>query len=124
MSEHIKRCSDEEEFYFKEGCHIIEVSNSAYDSEVSIARARVEIGKTTRWHWLDDTFERYVILEGWGLVEVGADNATEVGPGDVVLIPPQTKQRIHNRGECDLVFLAICTPRFSHRNYHQLESRS
>ncbi len=124
MSEHIRRCRAEDEFYFKEGCHIIEVSNSSHDSEVSIARARVEVGKTTRWHWLNDTFERYVILKGRGLVEIGADNASEVFPGDVVLIPPQTKQRIHNIGEDDLEFLAICTPRFSHRNYHNLDPRA
>lgn len=121
MSEHIKPCQAEEEFYFKEGCHIIEISNTADDPEVSIARARVERGKTTRWHWLNDTFERYVILEGQGIVEVGAEQPTRVTVGDVVLIPPQTKQRISNIGEEDLKFLAICTPRFNHINYHNLE---
>jgi len=121
MSEHIKKCRSEEEFYFKEGCFIIEVSNTADDPDISIARARVEKGKTTRWHWLSNTFERYVILSGKGIVEVGANDPTEVSEGDVVLIPPQTRQRITNSGETDLIFLAICTPRFSHLNYHNLD---
>ena len=120
MSEYIKQCKEEEEFYFKEGCYIIEISNSAADPYVSIAKARVEIGQQTRWHWLDDTFERYVILKGRGIVEVGPTNPTEVAPGDVVLIPPQAKQRIRNIGDEDLEFMAICTPRFNHNNYHNL----
>lgn len=120
MSDFIKPCRPEEEFYFKEGCFIIEVSNSPDDPDVSIAHARVEQGNSTKWHWLDDTFERYVVLEGQGLVEVGAEEATEVKEGDVVLIPPQTRQRITNIGDGDLRFLAICTPKFSHTNYHNL----
>ena len=123
MSEHIKRCKQEEEFYFKEGCHIIEVSNTADDPDVSIAHARVEKGQTTRWHWLSDTFERYVIMEGRGLVEVGPDDPVEVTTGDVVLIPPQTRQRITNTGDSDLKFMAICSPRFSHLNYHNLDEK-
>lgn len=120
VSEHIKKFIPEDEFYFKEGCFIVETSNSVDDGEVSIAQARVEPGQQTRWHWLNGTYERYVILEGKGLVEVGAEEPTEVNPGDVVIIPPQTKQRIKNIGEGDLKFLAICTPRFSHRNYYNI----
>ena len=55
MSEHIKKYRPEEEFYFKEGLFIVETSNSADDGEVSIAQARVEHGKQTRWHWLNGT---------------------------------------------------------------------
>ena len=120
MSEHIKKLNPEDEFYFKEGCFIIEVSSSESDAAVSIAQARVEAGKKTSWHWLDETTERYVILAGSGVVEVGAEDAQQVNVGDVVIIPPQTRQRISNTGEGDLKFLAICSPRFSHRNYHQM----
>jgi len=44
----------------------------------------------------------------------------EVGPGDVVLIPPSTRQRIANTGPGDLVFLAICTPRFAQDAYEDI----
>ena len=114
--------SPQDEFYIDEGCHIIELSNSAQDADVSIAQARVAPGKTTRWHSLTDTVERYVIISGTGLVEVGDLAPTEVNPGDVVLIPALCRQRISNTGTQDLVFLAICSPRFSSACYQDLEA--
>jgi mannose-6-phosphate isomerase-like protein (cupin superfamily) len=110
------------EFYFEEGCYITELANSSDDPELSVARARVRPGATTRWHRLRGTTERYVMLEGRGRVEVGAEPAREVGPGEVVRIPPMCRQRITNIGEGDLVFLAICTPRFRRENYEDLEN--
>jgi len=120
MPEHIKRLNPEDEYYFREGCHIIEVSNSGNDEAVSIARARVEPGVVTRWHSVLGTYERYVITSGKGEVEVGDQPPIEVGSGDVVLIPPDTKQRIRNTGSSDLEFLAICSPRFRIENYREL----
>lgn len=104
------------EYYFQEGCHILEHLNDPADPAASIARARVSPGVTTHWHRLTGTTERYFILSGAGTAEVGAERY-EVAPGDVVLIPPGTRQRITNTGEHDLVFLAICTPRFDPANY-------
>ena len=109
------------EFYFEEGCYITELSNSSEDPELSIARARVLPGVTTRWHRLRGTTERYVMLEGRGRVELGEEPAREVAPGDVVRIPPMRRQRITNVGEVDLVFLAICTPRFRRENYEDVD---
>jgi len=117
MSKYIKRLDPKREYYFKEGCHIIEVSNSDSDAETSIARARVEVGQQTQWHWLQDTTERYVILEGTGSVEVGDEPATLVCEGDVVIIPAGIRQRIRNTGSQDLVFLAVCTPPFTAEKY-------
>ena len=105
-------------------CAINELSNDPADPDVSIARARVACGVTTRWHRLRGIAERYVLLEGRGTVEVQGMPATAVGPGDVVLIPPGTRQRIRNDGECDLVFLAVCTPRFVPEAYEDVEERS
>lgn len=110
------------EFYTSEMCYINELSNSADDPGVSIARARVQPGVTTRWHCLHGITERYVILEGAGLVEIGNLVPLVVGHGDVVLIPPECRQRIKNIGLNDLVFLAICTPRFRQDAYEDIES--
>jgi mannose-6-phosphate isomerase-like protein (cupin superfamily) len=109
-----------DEFHVSEGCFITEWSNTAEDPAMSIARARVPPGITTRWHRLAQTTERYVILHGEGRVEVGELEARTVGPGDVVLIPPACRQRITNTGKSDLVFLAICTPRFTNEAYEAL----
>ena len=110
---------DPPEFFTPEGCYILELSNSAEDPAASIARARVAPGATTRWHRVRDTVERYIILEGEGHVEVGGLLPREVNPGDVVLIPPDCRQRITNTGARDLVFFCVCTPRFSDRKMGQ-----
>lgn len=116
----IKSAADSEEYYFVEGCYITELSNSRDDPDVSIARARVEPGVTTRWHRLSRTTERYVIIHGEASVEVGDLPARQVGAGDVVVIPPLTRQRISNTGAADLVFLAICSPRFVEDDYENI----
>ena len=112
-----------DEYYFKEGCFIAELYNLPNDPAVSVARARVEPGRTTRWHSLDGIRERYLILEGCGLAETGDQPPRQVGPGETVLIPPGCAQRITNTGEVDLIFLAVCTPRFIAAAYKDLETR-
>jgi len=120
----ILRPHPEAEVLTDERCHILELSNDDGDPAMSIARARVEPGVTTRWHRVRDTAERYVILDGTGLVEVGDWPPQEVQAGDVVMIPPSVRQRIANVGESDLVFLAICTPRFRPEAYEDAEDCS
>jgi len=109
--------SSGEEYYFQEGCYILEYHNDPADPGASIARARVPGGGRTRRHWLANTTERYLILQGQGDVVVDDGSPRSVGPGDVVVIPPATSQSIRNTGTADLVFLAICTPRFEPGNY-------
>lgn len=120
MNPDIKKFDLTQEYYFNEGCYITELSNSSDDPSVSIARARVEAGETTRWHSLNGITERYVIIEGTGLVEVGDIEAVPVTEGDVVIIPPDVRQRISNNGQQSLVFLAICSPRFETSAYIDL----
>jgi mannose-6-phosphate isomerase-like protein (cupin superfamily) len=113
MNEEIRHMNLTAEFFTEERCHITELSNIEADPDVSIARARVEPGVATRWHRVNDTAERYVILDGVGLVEVGDLPRQEVSYGDVVLIPPSCRQRITNLGKEDLIFLGACRTRFS-----------
>jgi mannose-6-phosphate isomerase-like protein (cupin superfamily) len=117
----VRRFDAQAEHEIAERCAIVELSNHAGDPAVSIARARVARGVVTAWHRLRGTAERYVILEGRGRVEVGDLPPAEVGPGDVVLIPQMCRQRISNLGDDDLLFLAICTPRFEPGCYESLE---
>lgn len=113
---------ESKEYYFDEGCYILEMLNTESDPEVSIARARVNAGCTTRYHALKGVTERYVIQQGEGLVTVGDGLEQKVQAGSVVLIPPETRQRIKNVGEDALVFLAICSPRFTLACYQDLET--
>jgi mannose-6-phosphate isomerase-like protein (cupin superfamily) len=124
MKEAIHRFDPAVEYDTPERCYINELANTATDPDVSIARARVAPGVTTRWHRLRGTIERYVITEGKGLVEVGGLPASEVSVGDVVVIPAACPQRITNTGSGDLVFLAICTPRFLPQAYEDIEDET
>jgi mannose-6-phosphate isomerase-like protein (cupin superfamily) len=121
MHEEIKFMNPDTEFYTPERCFINELSNMDTNPVVSIARARVQPGVTTRWHRLKGIIERYVLLSGIGRVEVGSLQAQDVSAGDIVLIPPGCRQRIANIGTKDLIFLAICTPRFKTDAYEDID---
>ena len=108
------------EFYTPERCYIFESANATNDT-LSIARARVEPGVTTKLHSVEDTVERYIIAEGQGRVEIGNLAPQDVCPGDVVLIPAGVPQRITNIGKADLIFYCVCTPPFRQEAYRHLE---
>ena len=118
---HILKANEADEYYFDEGCFILELSNTLADPDVSIARARVKPGVTTRLHRLNDVVERYVMLAGSASVEVGGLPPQALSAGDVVIIPSQCPQRITNTGADDLIFLAICSPRFTRAVYEAME---
>ena len=121
MREQVRRMDLRTEFHIDEGCFVTELSNIPEDADASIARARVPPGVTTRWHRLEGTVERYVIVSGTGRVEVGELPAQEVAPNDVVLIPAGCRQRITCTSAEDLVFLALCTPRFRPEAYEDID---
>lgn len=110
----------DKEYFFDEGCFIIEQLQRPQDNDVSIARARVKPGVETKWHALHAITERYYIISGYGVVEIGDNGPESVQAGDVVVIAPGVRQRIRNCGEGDLVFLAICSPPFHVENYRDL----
>ncbi len=120
----ILKADQADEFETVERCAILELANDARDPALSIARARVAPGVTTAWHKLEGVAERYVIVSGRGRVEVGSLPATEVESGDVVRIPAGVRQRITNVGDDDLIFFALCTPRFTPECYIDLENRN
>ena len=119
--ETIKRFQPDTETWIEEGCHIVELHNTEMDAECSIARARLEPGRTTRLHCLHGTVERYVIIEGAGEVIVGDQLPQTVRELDVVNIPAGAPQSISNTARIDLIFLCICTPRFVAEKYQDLE---
>jgi len=109
-----------DEFWTTERCYITELLNRRQTPEVSIARTRVEPDVTTELHSLS-VAEWYVIEAGTGLMTVGEESPRRVAAGDVVCIPKELPQKIFNDGENDLIFLCICTPRFSLECYTSLE---
>ena len=121
MEAGVKKFDPSVELSFVEGCFITELCNSPADSALSISRARIEPGASPGWRRLPGICERYVVVEGVGAVEVNGQAAAQIGPGDVVVIPPGERQRITNSGSCDLIYLALCTPRFVQGDYEDTE---
>lgn len=121
MLARVARESEQSEFETRERCRVLERWNQEGDRSVSVARARVKPGVTTALHRLHGVDERYLITNGSGVVEVEGLPATEVGVGDVVMIPAGATQRIANPGTEDLLFECICTPAFHPDAYEHLE---
>jgi mannose-6-phosphate isomerase-like protein (cupin superfamily) len=117
----VRHVQESAEFMTPEGCWILESWNDEADPALSIARARVAPGVTTKLHRVRGLIERYLIISGSGLVTVGDLRAERVAAGDVVVIPAGVSQKIENDGKVDLVFYAICSPRFTVEAYEQLE---
>ncbi len=110
----------DQETWTSERCFIRERLNDPSVSDVSLAETRVEPGVTTELHRLTVN-EWYIMSSGIGLMEVGDEEPFRVEPGDVVVIPADTSQRISNTGDEDLLFQCICMPRFTPESYESLE---
>ena len=123
MQSAIIRAESLKETFTPERCYIFENCGvSIGDNKVSVARARVEPGVTTKRHHLDGVQEIYLIVRGKGTVYVGKTEPAEVSKGDVVVIPPGTSQKIANIGKTDLIFYCICTPSFTQECYRSDET--
>jgi mannose-6-phosphate isomerase-like protein (cupin superfamily) len=115
--EAICRPAEDDEFLSRENVRILESWNVEADRELSIARARLGPGDATEAHLLTGITERYLVIQGTGMVHIGTLSPAKVGPGDVVFIPPGVIQQIRNTGDTDLVFYCICTPAFDEACY-------
>ncbi len=60
----VRQVREAEEFMTPEGCWILESWNSETDPAISIARARVAAGVTTKLHRVRGLIERYLIISG------------------------------------------------------------
>jgi len=112
--------SSKGEFYIGERCYIVELLNCDSSPEVSLARARVSPGVTTKRHVLAGVTETYIIEQGQGGVEIDGERQV-VAVGDQVIIRPGVSQCITNDGDDDLIFFCVCTPRFTEACYTDLE---
>lgn len=120
MNDNLIRAGLVTEFPTRERLHITERLNDPAAPALSLADARVEPGVTTQLHKLT-VDEWYVIQQGSGLMEVGGVDSFTVGPGDTVVVPAGTSQRISNTGNGDLQFQCVCIPRFTPDSYEALE---
>jgi mannose-6-phosphate isomerase-like protein (cupin superfamily) len=100
-----------QEFISGDSAILRELFNPAKENiapRYSLAHARVKPGQTTRWHSLK-TSEVYYILECEGEMQIGHE-VEKIRPGQAIVIPPDSPQRIRNTGRKDLVFLCMVDP--------------
>ncbi len=81
----------------------------------SVAQVLLPPGKASRRHHHPVAEESYFILAGQARLEL--DGATaHLRPGDAVAIPSGAVHQIHNEGDTDLIFLAVCVPAWTPDN--------
>lgn len=118
MKEEIINHNPSSEFYSdNERCHITELYNLHKDENLSIAKARVEKGVSTAFHSLKDVDEKYVILLGQGIVEVGELPPTEVLHLEMlyVSLPEQNKEL--QTLAIQILFFSVSAPQGLKRSY-------
>lgn len=106
-----KRLADCAEFVAGDNTRLRELlhpERDPADTRCSLARARLEPGRSSLEHRLEQV-EVYHFISGSGTMHVGEESA-EVGPGDTVLIPAGSVQRLDNTGDRDIDFLCIVDP--------------
>lgn len=102
-------------FVTKDGSEIRELlayRNSCIRNQ-TLAEAQLPPGASTIPHHHVKTEEIYYILEGRGMMRVGAETS-QVGPGDAIAIPPGTEHQITNVGPSQLRLLCCCAPGYEH----------
>ena len=75
----------------------------------SLARVTIKPGKASAPHFHKISDESYFILSGTATMNIdGVEFSLQ--QGEAVLIEPLEVHQIHNFGDDDLVFLAVCVP--------------
>lgn len=77
----------------------------------SVAHAIVPVGEKSLPHVLERSAELYYILSGNGEMHVEHERSP-VRAGQIVMIPPGSRQCIRNTGTEDLTFLCIVAPKW------------
>lgn len=108
-----------DEFWLDERIYIREIMNAPEEPDISLARFRVPAGSTTQLHALTIS-EWYIMESGTGIVEVDG-HKIKMSAGENIKINPGQSQRVINTGAEELVFQSICTPRWTHECYKNLE---
>lgn len=81
----------------------------------SLAEATVPAGGATLAHYHRESEEIYLVTGGSGRMLLG-EEVRSVGPGDCVVIPPETVHRLWADADAPLVVVCSCVPPYSHED--------
>ena len=83
----------------------------------SLAEETLPPGASVARHHHVSTEEVYYILEGSGLMTVGAESRA-VSAGDAVFIPLNHAHTLTNTGQSPMTLLLVCGPAYSYDDHH------
>ena len=96
-------------------CELIHPKNDAVDTNLSIAHAVLEPGKSSLPHIINKSIEIYYILDGKGEMHIDQEKQV-VTKGQAIYIPSNARQWIKNIGDSNLKFLCIVSPPLTEDN--------
>lgn len=102
-------------FITADGSRIREIAGPSWTAarHQSLAEATVGPGEETHEHYHPKAEELYYFVSGSGRMRL-AEDESEIGAGDCVVIPPGTPHKLRNTGTEPLVLLCCCAPAYSH----------
>jgi mannose-6-phosphate isomerase-like protein (cupin superfamily) len=111
---------DQSVYITKDGCAIRELMHPDVHHRLgvksqSLAEATVAPGQRTHLHRHHSSEELYYIVQGEGLMTLGADQFPVI-PGDTVCVLPGTPHCIENSGDVELKILCCCAPAYAHED--------
>ena len=80
-------------------------------TQCSLAEEVLPVGSAVRPHIHHQLEEIYYILSGTGTMLVG-DESRQIGAGDAVYIPRETRHSLENTGSEPIRLLLVCGPAF------------
>ncbi len=92
--------------------HLLLAPGQFGSRNLAITWVEGEPGSEQPLHRHPENEQVYVIVNGLGVMTVG-DETREVGPGTMVLVPPDTLHSIRNVGENKLAFISATSPPFA-----------
>jgi mannose-6-phosphate isomerase-like protein (cupin superfamily) len=111
----VRNLASQKPFITKDGSQIRSIldSTNAPVLNQSLAEATLPPDSSTERHHHKASEEFYFILTGTGTMEIDGETC-EVGPGDAIQIPPNSRHQITARTE--IRFLCCCAPPYSHED--------
>ncbi len=92
--------------------HLLLAAGQFGSQNLAVTWVEGEPGSEQAVHSHQGREQVYVIVQGRGAMRVG-DEVEEVGPGTLVMVPPETDHSIRNIGDDNLIYVSSTSPPFA-----------
>ena len=97
--------------------HLLLAAGQFGSENLAVTWVEGEPGSEQAVHSHDGREQVYVVVHGRGAMRVG-DEVEEVGPGTLIMVPPNTDHSIRNVGEEKLIYVSSTSPPFAMQEGH------